>query len=54
MPYKLKRSVAGGKPGWRVQSKDGTYLSKKALPKERAMKQMTAVILTELGIKRKK
>ena len=54
MPYKIRPSKIDGVEGWRVRSQDGTFLSKKPLTKKQAMKQMRAVILTELGIKRKK
>jgi hypothetical protein len=47
MPYTLVKSVAGGKKGYRVRSQDGTYLSKNALPRERAVKQLRAVYLAE-------
>jgi hypothetical protein len=53
MPYELKKSVAGGKPGYRVFKK-GTReaYSKEALPMERAKKQMAALYRAE-GLKRK-
>lgn len=50
MPYEIVQSVAGGIKGWRVR-KEGTkeYFSKKAFKtKEKAMKQMRAIILSEL------
>jgi len=48
MPYELVKSIAGGRKGFRVRSQiDGSYKSKKALPRERAVAQLRALYLVE-------
>lgn len=53
MPYSLIESRAGGKKGWRVRSQDGTYLSKNALPRATAIRQLRAVYFQEMRQKKK-
>lgn len=53
MPYKMIASVAGGKKGFRIRSQDGTYLSKNALPRATAIRQLRAVYFQEMRQKKK-
>ena len=53
MPYIIRESIEGDTKGYKVCKKDNTRkcFSKHPLPKERAEKQRTAIILSELSRK---
>lgn len=56
MPYIIKEVSEGQQTGYKVCKRDQPEkcFSKSPLPKERAQKQRTAIILSEMGISQKK
>lgn len=56
MPYVIKKVKENGQTGYKVCKKDepAKCFSKKALTEEKAKKQRTAIILSELGLSQKR
>lgn len=56
MPYIVKKVTEDHQTGYKVCKKDtpSRCFSKAPLPKERAEKQRTAIVLSELGLSQKK